>query len=89
MDINQFTELYNLIMSKYSWKHMYETIMDDSPVPSRKIKYFRFSLDTRDGEFFAVTFQGYDGKDVTYRLDCPESRKAMFDYLNKEDGVTG
>ena len=89
MDIEQFVELYKVFMEKYSWKSMYEDFMstDDKPKHRRRPKYIRFSVDTRDGEIWCVTFQKSPKEDISFRLDDKGDVEAMFKWLDEEEEV--
>lgn len=83
MDLQNFINLYNTIMEKYSWKRMFNNYLH--PVKGKKPKYVRFSLDTRDGKIFCATFQKSPTEDITFRLDNEEDVRAMYKWLNNSN----
>ena len=87
MSIEEFVEFYKKIMDKYSWKAMYDNMMDEDRPHCRSVKYVRFSLDTRDGNIWCATFQKSPTEDITFRLDDNEEVQKMFKWLDGADEI--
>lgn len=83
MPIEEFVELYKYLMENHSWKNMYEIICEQNK-RARIFKYIRFSVDTRTGEVWCVTFSGGGDEGHTFRLDDKEDIERMHKFLNED-----
>lgn len=86
MSVDQFLKLYKIIMEKYSWKAMLDHF--DKPIHGRKPKYIRFSIDTRDGQIWSISFQRSQTEDISFRLNNEEEIQRMFAWLDGEEPDT-
>ena len=86
MPIEEFLKLYEYLMENHSWKNMFE-ITCEQEKRVRIFKYIRFSVDTRDGNVWCVTFSGGGDKGHTFRLDVKEDVDAMYKFLDEDLSV--
>lgn len=89
MNIDEFVALYKRLMKDYSWKRMYDDFLadDEKRKKGRKPKYIRFSIDTRDGEIWSITFDKSPSEEISFRLDDKGDVEAMFRWLDGADEV--
>ena len=87
MNLKQFCELYQRLMSDYSWKRMYNDWLadEDKRKKGRKPKYISFSIDTRTGEIWSATFLKSPTENICFRLNDKNDLESMFKWLDCED----
>lgn len=83
MNIEEFVKLYHQIMENNSWKHMLETYLENAG-EKPMIKYFQFTVDTRDGDIYSLVTEPFSKDSKRFRLDDPEELKQMKAYLKLE-----
>jgi hypothetical protein len=82
----ELKDLLEYIQKNNSWDNMYEII---SAHPKRKIiKYVRFSVDTRQGDIWCITFDNLIGakeNESTFRTEKDYNLKdKIYEWLNEE-----
>ena len=85
MSIEEFAKLAKMLVEKYGWKNMYDNNMEGR----MSVKYFQFSLDTRDGEIWRIDIMDGGQVSKSFRLDSKEGVDKLFNYLDKEGGALG
>ena len=88
MTLEKLIELLNYIMENNSWKDLYNNACEKCrPCP----KYVDFSLDTRDGQIWKITFIENGGKETTgfslkqnktFRIETDEDIKKIYEFLD-------
>ncbi len=85
MSIEEFAKLAKTLVEKYGWKNMYDNNMEGR----MSIKYFQFSLDTRDGEIWRIDIMDGGQVSKSFRLDSKDGINKLINYLDKEGGALG
>lgn len=85
MSIEEFAKLAKTLVEKYGWKNMYDNNMEGR----MSVKYFQFSLDTRDGEIWRIDIMDGGQVSKSFRLDSKDGIDKLINYLDKEGGALG
>ena len=85
MSIEEFAKLAKMLVEKYGWKNMYYNNMEGR----MSVKYFQFSLDTRDGEIWRIDIMDGGQVSKSFRLDSQDGIDKLINYLDKEGGALG
>ena len=85
MSIEEFAKLAKILVEKYGWKNVYDNNMEGR----MSVKYFQFSLDTRDGEIWRIDIMDGGQVSKSFRLDSQDGTDKLINYLDKEGGALG